>query len=53
MNEKSKGGSFYLQSKVIRAKERLEMELDKEIGSSEQTHQNETQTETNSNSKQT
>lgn len=27
MNDKSKGGSFYLQSKVFRAKERLDEEL--------------------------
>jgi import inner membrane translocase subunit TIM16 len=27
-NEKSKGGSFYLQSKVVRAKERLDQELE-------------------------
>lgn len=27
INEKSKGGSFYLQSKVVRAKERLDEEL--------------------------
>lgn len=27
VNDKSKGGSFYLQSKVFRAKERLEEEL--------------------------
>lgn len=27
MNEKSKGGSFYLQSKVFRAKERIDQEL--------------------------
>ncbi len=27
VNDKSKGGSFYLQSKVIRAKERLDQEL--------------------------
>lgn len=26
-NDPSKGGSFYIQSKVLRAKERLEMEL--------------------------
>ncbi|KAJ3652066.1 hypothetical protein Zmor_018063 [Zophobas morio] len=26
-NEKSSGGSFYLQSKVVRAKERIDMEL--------------------------
>lgn len=28
VNEKSKGGSFYLQSKVFRAKERLDAELE-------------------------
>lgn len=27
VNEKSKGGSFYLQSKVFRAKERIDQEL--------------------------
>lgn len=27
MNDKAKGGSFYLQSKVFRAKERVEEEL--------------------------
>lgn len=27
VNDKSKGGSFYLQSKVVRAKERLDQEL--------------------------
>lgn len=27
VNEKTKGGSFYLQSKVYRAKERLDQEL--------------------------
>ncbi|KPJ18532.1 Mitochondrial import inner membrane translocase subunit Tim16 [Papilio machaon] len=26
-NDKSKGGSFYLQSKIVRAKERLDVEL--------------------------
>lgn len=26
-NDKSKGGSFYLQSKIVRAKERIEVEL--------------------------
>jgi len=31
VNAKSSGGSFYLQSKVVRAKERLEMELEQEI----------------------
>lgn len=29
VNDPSKGGSFYIQSKVFRAKERLEMELKK------------------------
>lgn len=27
VNDKAKGGSFYLQSKIVRAKERLEAEL--------------------------
>ena len=27
MNEKTKGGSFYLQSKVVRAKETLELQM--------------------------
>lgn len=27
VNDKSKGGSFYLQSKVFRAKERIDQEL--------------------------
>ncbi|XP_041359792.1 mitochondrial import inner membrane translocase subunit Tim16-like isoform X2 [Gigantopelta aegis] len=27
VNDKSKGGSFYLQSKVVRAKERFEMDM--------------------------
>lgn len=27
LNDKSKGGSFYLQSKVFRAKERIDQEL--------------------------
>ncbi|XP_003388058.1 PREDICTED: mitochondrial import inner membrane translocase subunit tim16-like [Amphimedon queenslandica] len=30
-NDKSQGGSFYLQSKVVRAKERIEYEIDQEI----------------------
>ncbi|KAJ1974003.1 mitochondrial import inner membrane translocase subunit TIM16 [Dimargaris verticillata] len=29
-NDPQKGGSFYIQSKIVRAKERLEMELSKE-----------------------
>jgi mitochondrial import inner membrane translocase subunit TIM16 len=27
VNDKSSGGSFYLQSKVVKAKERIEMEM--------------------------
>lgn len=27
-NDKSKGGSFYIQSKIVRAKERLDLELE-------------------------
>ena len=27
VNDKSKGGSFYLQSKVVRAKERIDQEI--------------------------
>lgn len=30
INDKSKGGSFYLQSKIYRAKERLDQELNNE-----------------------
>lgn len=29
-NDKSRGGSFYLQSKVVRAKERLDRELERD-----------------------
>ena len=35
-NKKSHGGSFYIQSKVVRAKERFEMELNQDIASSEE-----------------
>lgn len=28
-NDPQKGGSFYLQSKIVRARERLEMELER------------------------
>lgn len=37
VNDKAKGGSLYLQSKVYRAKERIDMELQKseQSGSSE------------------
>lgn len=31
MNEKAKGGSFYLQSKVFRAKERIDQELTENV----------------------
>eukprot|EP00731_Ephydatia_muelleri_P030744 Em0022g258a len=47
-NDKSVGGSFYLQSKVVRAKERIELELDKKI-SSDQVKPPETQSETKQN----
>lgn len=33
-NESSKGGSFYIQSKVFRAKERIDQELKKQSGES-------------------
>ncbi|XP_065883759.1 mitochondrial import inner membrane translocase subunit tim16-like [Dysidea avara] len=41
VNDKASGGSFYLQSKIVRAKERLEMEMktDKEKPPSEETTQ--------------
>lgn len=29
-NDRKAGGSFYLQSKIVRARERLEMEYEKE-----------------------
>ncbi|KAL5012279.1 hypothetical protein ScPMuIL_010830 [Solemya velum] len=35
VNEKNKGGSFYLQSKVVRAKERLDIETNRANGSQE------------------
>ncbi|KAK2833453.1 hypothetical protein Q5P01_017342 [Channa striata] len=44
VNDKSVGGSFYLQSKVVRAKERLDEELG--IQSQEQTQQSQQNTET-------
>uniref|UniRef100_A0A8D8TQZ9 Mitochondrial import inner membrane translocase subunit Tim16 n=1 Tax=Cacopsylla melanoneura TaxID=428564 RepID=A0A8D8TQZ9_9HEMI len=34
VNDSSKGGSFYLQSKVVRAKERIDQELSKQSGKS-------------------
>ena len=39
MNDKKKGGSFYLQSKVFRAKERLDEELKGETKSNNETEQ--------------
>lgn len=36
-NDKSKGGSFYIQSKVVRAKERLDLELQHSGGQESET----------------
>lgn len=36
VNDKSVGGSFYLQSKVVRAKERIDLELAESEGKKEQ-----------------
>ncbi|XP_050930109.1 mitochondrial import inner membrane translocase subunit tim16 isoform X3 [Lates calcarifer] len=44
VNDKSVGGSFYLQSKVVRAKERLDEELS--IQSQQQKQQSQQNTET-------
>lgn len=47
INEKSKGGSFYLQSKVFRAKERIDQELQDVLKSAkEQSHKAETKDKT-------
>ncbi|KAJ9595904.1 hypothetical protein L9F63_012923 [Diploptera punctata] len=35
-NDKAKGGSFYLQSKVVRAKERLEQEFESKTSEKEE-----------------
>lgn len=43
-NEKSNGGSFYLQSKVFRAKERLDLELSKGGGGAGGTKEDENKT---------
>ncbi|KAI8841045.1 mitochondrial import inner membrane translocase subunit Tim16 [Chytriomyces cf. hyalinus JEL632] len=40
VNDPAEGGSFYLQSKVFRAKERLEMELDRAQAPSDTPPQN-------------
>ncbi len=50
MNDKKAGGSFYLQSKVVRAKERLEWELDQEIASTDTGDENQTETKSDSDS---
>uniref|UniRef100_G3PBI8 Presequence translocase associated motor 16 n=1 Tax=Gasterosteus aculeatus aculeatus TaxID=481459 RepID=G3PBI8_GASAC len=39
VNDKSVGGSFYLQSKVVRAKERLDEELSIQTQDKQQSHQ--------------
>lgn len=44
INAKSTGGSFYLQSKVYRARERIEMELDAPLTTEQQTDTNQTDT---------
>jgi mitochondrial import inner membrane translocase subunit TIM16 len=41
VNDKSKGGSFYIQSKVFRAKERLDEELKAREGSTKKKESNE------------
>lgn len=43
INEKSKGGSFYIQSKVFRAKERIDHEL-KDVLKKQNGSENKTQT---------
>ena len=50
MNDKKAGGSFYLQSKVVRAKERLEWELDREIATTETGQENQTENKSDSDS---
>ncbi len=51
VNKKSHGGSFYIQSKVVRAKERLEMELNQDIAASSEAHEPTAESENTSNSK--
>ncbi|XP_047427166.1 mitochondrial import inner membrane translocase subunit tim16 [Mugil cephalus] len=46
VNDKSVGGSFYLQSKVVRAKERLDEELSIQTEQSQQKQQSQQNTET-------
>jgi import inner membrane translocase subunit TIM16 len=47
VNEKSKGGSFYLQSKVVRAKERIdqEIQLEKTVQGEKEVRQDENKEE--------
>lgn len=42
VNEKGKGGSFYLQSKIVRAKERIDVELQSKNVKSEQSQTKDT-----------
>ncbi|SAL97533.1 hypothetical protein [Absidia glauca] len=51
-NETSKGGSFYLQSKVVRAKERFEMERAEELKQSQAKEQERNNTTANTNDSQ-
>lgn len=44
VNEKSKGGSFYLQSKVFRAKERIDQEFQDELKQSNAQQSNKSET---------
>ncbi|XP_050730579.1 mitochondrial import inner membrane translocase subunit TIM16-like [Eriocheir sinensis] len=42
INDKSKGGSFYIQSKVVRAKERVDKELEEVVTAKEQQQRKDT-----------
>ncbi|CAG9568147.1 unnamed protein product [Danaus chrysippus] len=42
VNDKTKGGSFYLQSKIVRAKERIDREVKHKEPKSEQSQQKDT-----------
>ena len=48
INDKAQGGSFYLQSKVLRAKERLEEEMKMEADNPPQKNQRQTRRSTTS-----
>ncbi|KAL4230736.1 hypothetical protein ACF0H5_011111 [Mactra antiquata] len=45
VNDKSKGGSFYLQSKVVRAKERIDMEMKSSTKQDDQTSTSDSKTD--------